>query len=115
MCKDCFEELIYKFNSQENFEKIEAIIQEKFNQKTLLIIDASTDSSLLVDIVYQCCTCNEIWYFSAPDNAWRGYFLPEESAKGHMQILKSSDKKTGRGYLLMLLIVLSIILYNIFK
>lgn len=37
-------------------------------------------------------TCAQVWALSSPDQAWRGYFLPEDVALAHVRRLRSRDR-----------------------
>lgn len=115
MCEDCFKDLIYKFQTQQDFERFEIELQKKCSDEKLKIIDRHHSDPLSAFdsyLYYQCRTCKEMWLLSIPDNAWRGFFLPEEKALEHVKNLKKQDKKKEIGCLIFLVTIVIIIILN---
>ncbi|GAB3582171.1 hypothetical protein GCM10027345_25980 [Hymenobacter daeguensis] len=96
MCRDCFQENIYQFISQQEFSRLEVAIWDKIRQDRLreLKPDAEADN-YQPDTLYQCQTCRETWALAAPDNAWRGYFLNLASAAAYRSKLRRNDRIKG--------------------
>jgi len=112
MCKDCFVELVYRFESQDNFEKVEENIREKTGITNLEVVERPLNNYTAAsnaDFIYRCSTCGERWILSIPQNAWRGYLLTEQKAIEHSNQLKASDKKKRKGCLLLLIIILLLV------
>jgi hypothetical protein len=116
MCEDCFEDKYYKFETQKNFEEFEDKLQNRCFNKKIEVIDRHEENSLSVfdsRLYYKCATCNEKWVMSIPENAWRGYFLPEERAIEYHERLRKSDKNKALGCWVTLAIILVIIIWQI--
>src|SRR5688500_6113208 len=112
MCEECFQELIYKFETYKDFDAFEEKIQAKCNEGKLQIIDTyKTDSLSAFDsnLYFECTTCKELWVLNIPENAWRGYFLPLDKAIAYKESLKKLDKKRLGGCLI-LIVFISIVL-----
>lgn len=116
MCDNCFQEYIYRFESQHDFEAFENRLQDKCRSNKLTIIDRHhTDYLSAFDskLYYRCNACNELWVMSIPENAWRGYFLPEKVALEYTQQLRRKDKNKRVGCLIVLTIIVVIVILNI--
>ncbi|MEQ9414940.1 MAG: hypothetical protein RIF39_13975 [Cyclobacteriaceae bacterium] len=116
MCEDCFEDGYYRFETQKDFEQFEDELQNKCNSKKIEVVDMHKENSLSVfdsRLYYKCKSCDENWVMSIPDNAWRGYFLPEDKAIEYHEQLKKSDKKKALGCWVTLAIILAIIIWQI--
>ena len=115
MCEDCFENGFYKFESQNDFEKFESLLDKKCNNLKIEIIDRYEENELSIfdsRLYYKCTNCNENWVMSIPDNAWRGYFLPVATAIKHHEELRRSDKKKAIGCWAVLVVILIILAIN---
>jgi hypothetical protein len=108
MCKFCFETEIHNFNSLSEFENFE---RELFSKKIRILESSKKKNTFLdFDVSYQCNNCLEIWHLSEPENAWRGYFLKENSAKKIIAKIKKSDLKKKCGFFFLLVIMLFLLL-----
>jgi hypothetical protein len=116
MCEECFQELIYKFPTHQDFERFENILQLKCTEGKLRILDKHETDYLSVfgsNLYYECRTCKEVWILNIPDNAWRGYFLPEDKALEYKRDINRIDKKRSIGCLILLALILIILFYNL--
>jgi len=108
MCDDCFKNLIYKFDSQKEFEDFETIVQNKCLSKKLTIFKREeTDSLVPFDSYdfYKCNSCGEIWTLSIPDNAWRGFLLTRDKGIEYTKKLKEKDKVRRIGCLVIIIVL----------
>lgn len=108
MCDDCFKDLIYKFDSQKEFEDFETIIQNKCITKRLEIIKREeTDFWAPFDSYefYKCNSCGQTWILSIPENAWRGFFLTQDKGIEYTKKIKKQDRVRKIGYLIIFAIV----------
>jgi hypothetical protein len=48
MCEDCFENDVYKFESQNDFEKFESLLDKKCNNQKIEIIDKQEENQLSI-------------------------------------------------------------------
>jgi hypothetical protein len=116
MCHDCFEKYIYRFESLEQFKKLDDLIFQKQKDKKLSIeteIKAPEEISLL-NTIYRCNTCKEIWLLSAPDFPWKGYFMPEQAVANYVEMIEREGKTRNYGCWLVIIIV-SIVIYIIYS
>lgn len=108
MCDDCFKDLIYKFDSQKEFEDFETIIQNKCITKRLEIIKrAETDFWAPFDSYkfYKCNSCGQTWILSIPENAWRGFFLTQDKGIEYTKKIKKQHTVRKIGCLTIIAIV----------
>ena len=114
MCKKCFENNIYRFENQSQFNEFE----ENFNLKDKFITIVNSTHTYLNDshYVYNCENCKTVWWLSIPENAWRGYFLKEKEAKNHIEKMRKSDEKKKYGcFFIIFITILFIILFSFNK
>jgi outer membrane protein assembly factor BamE (lipoprotein component of BamABCDE complex) len=113
MCENCFDKEIPRFESQSEFIAFEKIL----DQKLKFLINTNSSHEYLKDYhyCYKCLGCNQSWWLSIPDNAWRGYFLTEKKAQTYIENLRESDKKRKNGCLITLGIILVILIITIFS
>lgn len=114
MCENCFQTSIYRFDTYHDFEAFEDKLQRKCAKKQLTIVDRqATDYLSTYDscIFYKCRNCNEVWALSIPDNAWRGFFLPEDKALEYIKRYRKDDKKKSFGCMVVLVISVLIIIW----
>jgi len=112
MCEKCFEKEYKKFPSYTDFENFEKVLDKKC-KNNILKIDIQSNELIDFRMYYQCTFCKEKWVMSIPENAWRGYFLTEKNAlKYHLQLEK---EKKERFINLIIIIILGVFLYFIFK
>src|SRR4051812_19582977 len=111
MCDDCFKNLYYKFDSQEEFQDFETIVQNKWiNKKIEIITREKTDHS---DIFYKCNSCGEIWALSIPENAWRGFFLPQQKGIEHIKKLNQKDSQRQFGCLVVVIVIVLVVIFRL--
>jgi hypothetical protein len=112
MCEACFLKGIYQFASWPAFD----LFDQQLLASDLLQQSRPRDEAAQASLsayepqhYYQCPKCEQVWALSVPDNAWRGYFLPERDALRYVKRLHRQDKVRrigGGGVLLVLLLVL---------
>ncbi len=86
MCTECLDLSTDEFANQRDFEEFESKIWQKCDQDKLAIVDSyQSDFNLIFEsqFCYRCNNCEEVWLLSVPENAWRGFFLPEQRATEH--------------------------------
>lgn len=118
MCNFCFDNDINRFEDYISFEKFDLQLDQKRklheNQNGLVVVDNNASYLDCYFQILKCHNCGTIWWFSTPDNAWRGFYMREVNAKIKIQNFKKSDTKKRLGCLaFILLIVLIIIFYLI--
>jgi hypothetical protein len=115
MCDDCFKNLFHSFESQKEFDEFEIALQNKcINKKLEIIKPEKTDLTLFdSDSFYKCNSCGEIWSLSIPENAWRGFFLPQKEGIRHVKKLKQKDSDRQIGCLILILILVLIIIFRL--
>lgn len=65
---------------------------------------------------FQCNSCNEKFVISIPNNAWRGYFLKEQSAIEYHEKIKQSDKNRKNVFLVIIIVLIIVLaIYSILK
>lgn len=111
MCEKCFDKEIFKFERESDFIAFEKSLDQK--AKFLLLINLKHEYLNDFHYTYTCENCNQNWWLSIPDNAWRGYFLTEKNAQIHIKDLRYSDKKKKNGCLIILLIILFILITSL--
>jgi hypothetical protein len=111
MCEACFLKGIYQFASWQAF----ALFDQQLLASDLLQQRRSSEGAAQAPLsaykpqhYYRCPKCEQVWALSVPDNAWRGYFLPERDAWRYVNRLQRQDqvRRIGAGVLLVLLLVL---------
>ena len=98
MCEHCFSKGLYTFPTWQNFE----IFKQLLLSKQLFEADRPSNEEGEHKHYYECRSCQEVWVLSEPENSWRGYFLPEESASIYSEKLGRQDKTKRTGCLLLL-------------
>jgi hypothetical protein len=111
MCDDCFRNLIYKFDSQKQFEDFETVVQNKCISNKITIIRSEQIDSFAS--FYKCNSCGQIWTISIPENAWRGFFLTEDKGIDYTKKLKEKDRVRGIGCLVVVIVVTLVILLRL--
>lgn len=109
MCINCDFKHIYHFESEAELLKFDLDFTKSFI-KELDLIEAnhSETSGLGCYHLYKCKTCGNLWAYSYPDNAWRGFFLPEQLAIRNVRNIKFANRLkliAGSIVLIVLLIV----------
>jgi len=119
MCDSCFQNLIYKFESAKEFEDFETVIQNKCIVGQIDIIDRHNENYLLAGLepynFYKCRSCNEIWILAIPDNAWRGFFLPQDKAIQYRKEIKRKERKAQIGCVVIVIVLTLIVIWKWFE
>src|SRR4051812_22562777 len=108
MCNDCFNKLIYKFDSQKEFEDFEIILRNKCIAGKLAIIKMEEIDAYAAFDPYEyfkCNSCGEIWIHSFAKDAWRGFFLTQKEALKFTKDLKEKDKIRRIGCLVIIVVI----------
>jgi len=118
MCKICFPKGIDSFETWQDFESFDKVLEAKRAAGQLTPVEKPVSTPMvndlmLVDAYYQCSSCNEMWVLSSPDNAWRGYFLPLDQAVAYAQRIKASDRAKRNGCLVFIAAMLLFLLWRI--
>ena len=116
MCDDCFQNLIYKFDSQKEFEDFETIVTNKcINKKFEIIKREETDFWAPFDSYefYKCSSCGQIWILSIPENAWRGFFLTQDKGREYTKQIKENDKIKKIGCLVIIVVLALVTIWNL--
>lgn len=111
MCEKCFDKEIFRFESESDFITLEKSLDLK--AKFLKLINSNHEYLNDFHYTYSCINCNQNWWFSIPDNAWRGYFLTEKNAKKNIKNLRYSDKRQKIGCLIVIVIILFILITSL--
>lgn len=118
MCADCFTNLIYKFDSQPEFEEFDTVIQNKCITNNLTKIKREETNSLVsFDSyeLYKCNTCSQIWMLSVPDYAWRGFFLTQDVGLEYLKKLRRDENSRSVGCVVLVVVLLILlVVYFIF-
>ena len=122
MCDSCFSTEIVSFEDYQSFEKfdIELIQKIETNNNTfgLKVIENNSFYSGFSFQIVKCNSCGTVWWFSVPDNSWRGFFLKEENAKIKVTEFRKFDQRkrfvfVGLVTLLVLIVLIVLIVYLI--
>jgi hypothetical protein len=100
MCEACFVQGYSRFDSWQTFEAFEHQLRLKDLQWWKRPGNWPAYEPLTAyepDEFRKCHMCSQVWALSSPDNAWRGYFLPEAEALAHVQGLRSHDRASAWG------------------
>lgn len=115
MCDGCFGNLIYKFDSQKEFDDFQTIISNKcINHNLEIIKREETDYWAPFDPYefYKCNSCGQIWILSIPEDANRGFFLTQDKGIEYAKKLMEKNKTSRIGCLV---IVIFLTLITIWK
>lgn len=119
MCPECFEEGIYRFISQEDFEQFSDILDTKIKENKMSYCPGLDDNNFMgMDFRYyaSCNSCGENWVLDIPDNANRGYFLNKEGLDIlHGQRERHNLKVRKNGFILLFVLILIFVLYFVSK
>lgn len=118
MCDFCFNYDINTFEDNKSFENFDLQLDQKRNlkpnQNGLIVVDFNGSYSGCYFQVLKCNHCGGFWWFSTPDNAWRGFFMREENAKIKINGIRKDDHKKRLGCIVvMILIALMIVIYSL--
>ena len=96
MCNNCDFRHINKFESETTWKEFDLDFTKTYiNQLTLINSNQINPTSISAYDLYKCNSCGELWAYSYPENAWRGFFLPERLAIEHEKKLKREDRIKG--------------------
>jgi len=116
MCDDCFVNLIYKFDSQKEFDGFQTILTNKCISKKLEIIKREeTDYWAPFDPYefYKCSSCGQIWILSIPDNARKGFFLTQDKGIEYTKKLEEKDKVRRIGCLVIIIVLILVTVWKL--
>jgi hypothetical protein len=83
MCENCFLRGYHRFESYWVFDAFDSELKQKLSRGQLLAQPQGR---------FTCLNCETVWVISEPDNAWRGYFLPEAEVQAHLRRSQHSSK-----------------------
>lgn len=116
MCDSCFSAEIESFEDFRSFEKFDLELIQKIetnkNPNGLKVIETNSFYSGFSFQILKCNTCGTVWWFSIPDNSWRGCFLKEGNAKIKITEFKKFDLRK-RLIFVALIALLALIVYLI--
>jgi len=111
MCDKCNFRQIYKFESETSWQYFNLAFTKTYINELLLIKGNHLKSNSLSPYdLYKCKNCNNLWAYSYPENAWRGFFLPEKLAIEYTKKLTQRDRIRGIIGLTILIFIIIIIL-----
>ncbi|RZK25359.1 MAG: hypothetical protein EOO63_16140 [Hymenobacter sp.] len=77
----CLLKPVYGFPSAASFAAFDDDLTHKLSTRQLTAIPIPAFPDLAqVSAAFVCADCQEVWLLSDPDNAWRGFFLPQAEA-----------------------------------
>ena len=97
MAFNCSLKPIYSFPSAASFEAFDRVLTHKLATKQLTAVPAPDVEQ--ASAAFLCADCQEVWVLSEPDNAWRGFFLPQSEAIRHVATLKKAPTTKQLGCL----------------
>ena len=111
MCDKCNFRQIYKFESETAWQYFDLSFTKTYINELFLIKENHLNSnSISAYDIYKCKNCNNLWAYSYPENAWRGFFLPEKLAIEYEKKLTRGDRIRGAiGLTILLFIFITII------
>lgn len=101
-----------KFNTYQDFELFENNLAKLLNRDELKDIGESNYKQYHF-YRYETSDKKEVYCLSVPENAWRGFFLPYNLAKLHVDNIIKRNKVKSRGCIFFLLIIFTIALTGI--
>jgi hypothetical protein len=112
MHNSCLFTPIYSFPSAASFESFDVDLTQKLANHNIKAVAPPTLK--YVSAAFICTESQEIWVLSEPDNAWRGFFLPQVEAIRHLAAqTKATTNKQFGCLLIMAFVVLLIIWRNL--
>jgi hypothetical protein len=114
MCAICSLKAVYRFPSAASFEAFDVDLTHRLTTQQLTAVPlpaalAGTQASA----AFICAGYQEVWILSDPDNAWRGFFLPQTAAI--RQIHSSTNTVTTTRRLGCLVVVAVLVLLCIWR
>lgn len=108
MCDHCFNKEYYRFESQAENDAFEFLLSQKLDNDSV-VFEEDIEYMESHSDVYLCISCNTRWWYDSPDHAWRGYLLPEEKAKVHIEEIVTERRKLAwRGCITVSIIMIAI-------
>jgi hypothetical protein len=107
MAPVCFLEPVYSFFSAASFEAFDRDLTHKLTTKQLTAV--SVPNLKQASAAFLCKDCQEVWILSEPDNAWRGFFLPQMEAIRHLAALEKAT--TTKQFGCLAVVALGILLF----
>jgi len=107
---------IYKFEDETTWKAFDLDFTKRhINQLTLINSNQINPSSISAYVLYKCNSCGDLWAYSYPENAWRGFFLPEKLAIEYEKKLKRGDRIKGFAGLIILTFIFIAIVKSFMK
>ncbi len=113
MCKECEWKYYYGFESEKSWKRF----FEGFHFEKLTLVEENKISNKIHSSynLYMCPYCENLWAYSEPENAWRGFFLPENVAIEYFGKIKKREQNTAFLVLIIILIIIITVIINYFK
>lgn len=110
MCSKCNFKQIYKFESETAWENFDLDFTKKYIIELILTKQSQQYSNCISSYnLYKCKYCGDLWAYSYPDTAWRGFFLPEKLAIEYENKLKRGDRiKAFIGLTILIFILIAV-------
>ncbi len=115
MCNDCFNKLIHKFDSEKEFENFEIILRNKCIESKIVIVEVDHWAGVDPYEYFKCNSCGETWVHSFAKDAWRGFFLTQKEAIKFTNELREKDKVRRIGCLVIIVILILVVIFQLFK
>lgn len=112
MCDVCFNKEIPRFITHEEFEKFDLELSKKIKPLSESGLKYLGDSEFTFDKghgKYLCQDCGTEWWYSEPDQAWRGFFLRKENGKHAVAKYQKETGKKPYGCIVVLAIIAGIV------
>lgn len=93
MTTSCSLTPIYGFPSAASFAKFDTALLARLAAKQLVAVVPLALPN--VSAAFVCADCQQVWVLADPDNAWRGFFLPQEEAVRHLQQMQKAPTTAG--------------------
>ncbi len=117
MSNCCFDKEILSFENFHEFDEFDLILTKRLSKGIIKLVEDLPNERRNSPnyTIYECQKCATRWYLSEPENAWRGFFLKEVTAKIRLRNIWLSEKKNNIGCWVILVITILSILYLIVK
>jgi hypothetical protein len=110
MALTCSLKPVYRFSSAASFEAFDTDLTYKLTTKQLK--PASAPALNQVSAAFICTDCQEIWVLSEPDNAWRGFFLPQAKAIHYLATMEKATTNKQFGCLLVVAFIILLLIWR---
>jgi hypothetical protein len=108
MCYKCFHKEYYRFESQAENDAFELLLTQRLDNDSV-VFEEDIEFMESHSDVYMCQSCNTRWWYSSSDHAWRGYLLPEEKAKVHIEEIVTKHRRLAwRGCIAVSILMIAI-------